>query len=150
MNLNESEKMICYSLICSEKHAFESWFSNNEAFKKIKKQNLLSCPVCGILSVEKAIMAPNVFAKRNNASEEKKLPNLSPSDTEKGIAKLKHHIQKNSEDVGNNFAVVARQMHAGETPERSIHGKASVKEAKLLNDEGVPIIPLPWFNRKTN
>ena len=49
-----------------------------------------------------------------------------------------------------DFAVVARQMFDGETPERSIHGKTSLSEAKSLSEDGVPIIPIPWFDRKTN
>ena len=28
--------MICYSLICSEKHNFQSWFANAEAYDKLK------------------------------------------------------------------------------------------------------------------
>ncbi len=141
--------MICYSLICSEKHTFESWFANAEAYDKLKKQNLLSCSVCGNPKVEKAIMAPAVSATKNKALK-KDQPNLTPSDSEKAINELKAHIKNNSEDVGNNFAVIARKMHEGKTPERSIHGKTSLNEAKSLTEDGVPIIPIPWFDRKTN
>ncbi len=141
--------MICYSLICSEKHTFESWFANAKAYDKLKKRNLLTCSVCGNPKVEKAVMAPAVSATKNKGLKEDQ-PNLTPSDSEKAITQLKAHIKNNSEDVGNNFAVIARKMHEGKTPERSIHGKTSLNEAKSLTEDGVPIIPIPWFDRKTN
>ena len=141
--------MICYSLICSEKHTFESWFANAEAYEKLKKQNLLTCSVCGNSEVEKAIMAPAVSATKEEELKTEK-PNLSLSDSEKAINKLKDHIKRNSEDVGSNFAMIARKMHEGKTPERSIHGKTSLDEAKSLTEDGVPIIPIPWLDRKTN
>ena len=141
--------MICYSLICSKNHTFESWFANTAAYEKLKQQNLLSCSVCGNQDVKKAIMAPNVSPKTNNPSKQAE-PKRSSSEAEKALTELKNHIKNNSEDVGNNFAVVARKMHEGETPERSIHGKTSLSEAKSLSEDGVPIIPLPWFDRKTN
>ena len=141
--------MICYSLICSKNHTFESWFANTAAYEKLKQQNLLSCSVCGNQDVKKAIMAPNVSPRTNNPSKQE-VPKLSSSEAEKALTELKNHIKNNSEDVGNNFAVVARKMHEGETPERSIHGKTSLSEAKSLSEDGVPIIPLPWFDRKTN
>ena len=141
--------MICYSLICSKNHTFESWFANTAAYEKLKQQNLLSCSVCGNQDVKKAIMAPNVSPKTNNPSKQEE-PKLSSLEPEKALTELKNHIKNNSEDVGNNFAVVARKMHEGETPERSIHGKTSLSEAKSLSEDGVPIIPLPWFDRKTN
>ena len=142
--------MICYSLICSESHAFESWFANAEAYSKLKSQGFLSCTICGSLNVEKALMAPTVLAKNNKSSKNKGLKKLAPSPAAKAMAELKTHIEKNSEDVGNNFAVIAREMHDGNTPERNIRGKASLSEAKSLSEDGVPIVPLPWFGDKTN
>ena len=141
--------MICYSLICSENHTFESWFANTQAYEKLKKQNLLSCSICGTLKVEKAIMAPNVSAKSNSDLDQEK-QKLKPLDSQNAISELKNHIKNNSEDVGNNFALIARKMHDGETPERNIHGKTSLSEARSLSEDGVPIIPIPWFDRKTN
>ena len=141
--------MICYSLICSENHTFESWFANTQAYEKLKKQNLLSCSICGTLKVEKAIMAPNVSAKSNSDLDQEK-QKLKPLDSQNAISELKNHIKNNSEDVGNNFALIARKMHDGEPPERNIHGKTSLSEARSLSEDGVPIIPIPWFDRKTN
>ena len=142
--------MICYSLICSENHRFESWFASAEAYNNLKKAGHLSCSVCGSENVEKAVMAPNVsMASKKRAAKEQPLTG-SKSPTEKAIKELKKHIEKNSENVGNNFAMIARQIHQGEEPERNIHGSTSFSEAKELSEEGIPVIPLPWLDRKTN
>ena len=142
--------MICYSLICSKKHTFDSWFANAEAYDNLAKSGHLSCPVCGSNRIEKAIMAPNVSIKsKKEISESQPLTEVT-TPAEKAIKDLKNHIEENSEDVGNNFAVIARQIHLGEAPERNIHGKTSFKEAKSLTEDGIPVIPLPWLARKTN
>ena len=46
--------------------------------------------------------------------------------------------------MGDDFAKQSREMHYGERDEAPIHGKASLKEAKALVDEGVPLAPLPF------
>ena len=54
------------------------------------------------------------------------------------------------EYVGDNFEKEARAIHFGDSPERSIYGKTTLKEAKSLYEDGIPITPLPWVDRKTN
>lgn len=48
-----------------------------------------------------------------------------------------------TEDVGPDFAEVARQMHYGETEERNIRGQTTPAEAVALLEEGIPVMPLP-------
>ena len=57
--------------------------------------------------------------------------------------KMARHVMANTEDVGSHFAEVARQMHYGETDERSIRGQTSRKEAVALLEEGISVMPLP-------
>ena len=52
--------MIKYSLICSEKHEFEVWFSNSSDYDVQKSKLLISCPYCSSTKIEKGIMAPNI------------------------------------------------------------------------------------------
>jgi hypothetical protein len=141
--------MICYSLKCSHDHIFDSWFANVAAYEKLKTARLLACSICGDLNVQKAIMSPSVSMKDNSSQNESPL-GKSGSSAEQVLTELKQHVEKNSENVGNNFAKEARAIHNGDAPERSIHGKTNLKEAKLLTEEGIPIIPLPWSERKTN
>ena len=67
------------------------------------------------------------------------------------IQKLKKHVEKNSDYVGDRFANEARAMHDGEKPQRAIHGEANAEEARKLIEDGVPALPLPFIPRqKTN
>ena len=57
--------------------------------------------------------------------------------------KMVRQVMANTEDVGSHFAEVARQMHYGETDERSIRGQTSPEEAVALLEEGISVMPLP-------
>ena len=50
-----------------------------------------------------------------------------------------------------NFAAEARKIHAGDAPERAIHGEAKPDEARAMIEEGLPVAPLPFLPaRKMN
>ena len=67
------------------------------------------------------------------------------------IKKLRDHVEKNSDYVGQDFAREARAMHEGDTPHRPIYGEVATDEAKKLVEDGVPALPLPFIPRqKTN
>ncbi|WP_054302258.1 DUF1178 family protein [Gemmobacter sp. LW-1] len=142
--------MIRYSLHCAEGHDFESWFASATAFDDLKARGLVSCALCGGNRVEKALMAPAVAAK---AAEPAARPNLKApaSEIETALAALRREVEANSEYVGMNFVSEARRMHAGDSPERAIHGEARPDEARKLIEEGVPVAPLPFLPvRKAN
>lgn len=140
--------MIRYALKCAEGHGFDSWFESADAFDKLSARGLVTCPHCGATKVEKAIMAPRV----STASEAADAPALAPETPgENAIAKMRAHVEANSEYVGQDFARAARDMHDGLEPERSIHGEAKLEEAKALIEDGVPVAPLPFTpTRKVN
>ena len=148
--------MIKYALDCENKHKFESWVQSAEAFDKLVRSGLLCCSVCGVNKVSKAIMTPNIGIKNNSKSNLPKtnneLPLSTPSTkTEKAIKQFRKHIEKNSENVGPNFASEARKMHIGDVPERSIYGESTIKEAKELIDDEISVVPLPFIpSKKTN
>lgn len=90
------------------------------------------------------MMAPSVASGRADLKS-------TQSEAEAEIAKLRDHLDTNSDDVGASFADEARKMHDGDTPERAIHGTAKLEEAKKLIEDGVPVAPLPFIpKRKTN
>ena len=68
---------------------------------------------------------------------------ISPQELQAGWLKMARHVMANTEDVGGHFAEVARQMHYGETEERSIRGQTSPQEAMALLEEGISVLPLP-------
>ena len=152
--------MIRYTLKCDQDHVFESWFASAEAYEKLRAAGMVSCTHCGSPRVEKALMAPAVRpARKAGAAPEAAeatppgAPHLSaPAGAlEEAIAAMRRAVEENSDYVGEDFAREARAMHAGEAPERAIHGEARPEEARALIEEGVPVTPLPFpSRRKTN
>lgn len=60
------------------------------------------------------------------------------------LAVLQAEALKNSRWVGDDFVQQSRAMHYGERESETIHGQATLREAKELLDEGVTIAPLPF------
>lgn len=135
--------MIRYDLKCSKGHRFESWFGSSADYDKLMASKMVSCVVCGDAEVEKAIMAPRV------AKGERPL-SAPASPAEQAVKELRKKIEDNADNVGTNFAAEARAIHEGDAPERPIYGEAKIEEAKSLIDDGIPVAPLPWGNKKTN
>ena len=143
--------MIRYNLKCDAGHGFDSWFKGAEAFLSLLAAGQVVCPVCGSAAVEKELMAPAVRPARKAAASAR--PDLSApvSDLEEKIAALRRQVEENSEYVGMNFAAEARKIHAGDAPERAIHGEAKPDEARAMIEEGLPVAPLPFLPaRKVN
>lgn len=140
--------MIKYALKCTDGHSFESWFQNGDAFDRLVELGQLTCAICGSPKVEKAIMAPRVGAKSNSLPENPLSKPATPA--EQKLQELRREFEANSEDVGDKFVQEVRDMHYGDTPQRSVHGQARIADAKELWDEGIPVAPLPWTTEKPN
>jgi hypothetical protein len=147
--------MIKYTLVCEQRHEFESWFASSGAYDKQEKRGLVSCPACGSGKVEKAIMAPRLSGTRKGkkraaaaetpAAAPAPVAMLSPQEQElrSKLKELRDHITSNADYVGKKFPEEARKMHYGEIEHRSIYGEASPDEAKELAEEGIEFHPLP-------
>ena len=140
--------MIKYTLQCKNLHQFESWFRTSDDYEKLNNEKMLSCEICGSKSISKSLMSPSVSSKEKKRAKE--TLDTVPSKEQKLIKQLKKEVEKNCEYVGDNFEKEARAIHFGDSPERSIYGKTTIKEAKSLYEDGIPVTPLPWFDRKTN
>jgi hypothetical protein len=144
--------MIKYALGCAEGHRFDSWFPDSDAFEKQRKRGLVACPDCGDIRVEKAVMAPAVVGGERGAAE---TPAEVPTDDRRRhardmIVRLRREIEANTDDVGARFPEVARAIHQGDEPERAIRGRASLKEAKALIEDGVGVMPMPTLADELN
>ena len=141
--------MIVFDLICAQDHVFEAWFGSSEDYESQKASGLLECPMCGDANIRKAVMAPSVGRKGNQASETKTSPPKdqmatgSMKDMMAIMTKLQQHVESNFENVGRDFPEEARKIHYGEAEERGIYGEASSEEAEALLDEGVDVFPMP-------
>ena len=140
--------MIKYTLQCENHHQFDSWFASSDAFDKLKSSNLLACEVCGSNAISKSLMAPSVKPKTGKMVKEP-FPQLKLKE-DSLIKELRRSVEKNCDYVGDKFAEEARAIHDGNSPERSIYGNATLKQAKSLSEDGIPIAPLPWYDIKSN
>ncbi len=157
--------MIVFDLICKQGgHQFEGWFGTSGEFDEQKQGDLITCPICGSIAVEKAVMAPNLGAKGNQSSGAELAskdvdPVNAPMETKAvsngvehiaeykemigEIAKAQEKLLEQSEWVGQDFPEQARAIHYGEAEEKQIHGIATPEEAIELEEEGVEVSPLP-------
>jgi len=159
--------MIKYALICEADHEFESWFPDSASYDKQVKRGHVTCPVCDSAKISKAIMAPNVARKDKDRvvnADNDDTPSVPAATAPQNIALLDEQQQQlrgmirelhekivaNTDDVGENFPEEARKMHEGETPARSIRGKASFEEARELLEDGIPVLPIPDLPEERN
>lgn len=135
--------MIKYRLICAKEHEFDGWFSDMAAYDRQHAEGLLVCPQCNSKKVAKAIMAPAVPKKGNQADAPHEAAHMREM-----MEKLSSHVEENFDYVGGGFAEEARKIHYGEAAERDIYGETSLEEARDLLEEGVPVAPLPGPSQK--
>jgi hypothetical protein len=151
--------MIRYSLKCEKRHEFEAWFASSAAFERQAKRGQISCPRCGTVKVDKALMAPSILKspkrKRVEKSPEPAAAQPAPpaqpdthrlaahGELAKVMRKLRTEIESKSEYVGPRFPEEARKIHYEEVPARGIYGEATSEEAQALSEEGIEFFPLP-------
>ncbi len=141
--------MIKYQLKCKScKNIFDSWFASSKEFEKLKKMKLINCSECNSINVDKSIMSPRVSSK---LSLDKKKTFLKANKVKLKIKEFQNYVKKNFEYVGENFTYKARSIHYGDKKtKKGIFGKASQKEIKELNDEGIETAQIPWIDDKEN
>jgi hypothetical protein len=160
-------------LKCAHQHVFEGWFASEDDFQSQLTRDLVQCPMCGDAAISKQLSAPrlNLGATPRLSPAVASAPAAPDADVSGGAKpssrelvpdgarsapsaqalqaiqadwlKMARHVMANTEDVGSHFAEVARQMHYGETEERSIRGQTSRQEAVELLEEGISVMPLP-------
>ena len=137
--------MILFDLQCEKGHKFECWFASSANYVEQLKNKEIICPYCNSTKIQKSLMAPNINTKNSQKSNKQK---LAQNILENQIKKFKKYIEKNTDNVGKNFAEEARKIYYGETQSRPIRGESTEKEAQELIEEGVPFSQLPWHSRE--
>ena len=141
--------MIKYNLKCSNKHEFESWFSNSSEYEKLRKKRLLDCIYCDSTDIEKSIMAPRVIGTK--ISDTKKMfPKSEFAKIKKDLIKIRKFVEKNFEFVGERFSHEARKIFYDNKENKNIYGIASPDEQKELQEEGIELTTIPWIEDKEN
>jgi hypothetical protein len=143
--------MIVFDLACDAGHRFEGWFASSNDFAGQQARGLVACPECGSAEVTKAPMAPAVPRKGNQVAETRPQQAMVsaplPPEAVEVLAKLaalQKEALKQSRWVGKDFAEQSREMHYGERDVETIHGQATLEEARDLLEEGIAVMPLPF------
>ncbi|GAB2718732.1 DUF1178 family protein [Comamonas sediminis] len=160
--------MKVFNLRCPLGHVFEGWFASDAALEQQQSQGWLSCPMCNSREIVKGLSAPHLARKSNSipaavpatpassaaaAAQSGSAPSSAPpsqashplSDAQRlqqAWLELSRQVIANTDDVGSDFADLARQMHEGEVDVRPIRGTATPQEQRALADEGIDVLPL--------
>ena len=141
--------MILFDLQCEKNHKFECWFATSANYEEQLKNKMIVCPYCNSTKIQKSLMAPNINTKSTYKNSKKNNQNkLAQNNLVNQIKKFRKYIEKNTDNVGKNFAEEARKIYYGETKSRPIRGESTEKEAQELAEEGIPISQLPWQSKE--
>ena len=138
--------MIKYNLICNNNHEFESWFSDSEEFNKLNKKKLLECIYCSSNKIKKTIMAPMVSGTKIS-EESYNILDRKLLKEKKELLKLREHIEKNFEFVGDKLSEKIRDIYYDKNIKKSIYGTATPEERKELAEEGIDLLSIPWISK---
>ncbi|MDC3104421.1 DUF1178 family protein [Candidatus Pelagibacter bacterium] len=138
--------MIKYNLKCENDHEFESWFSNSNEFDKLKKKKLLECIFCSSKKIEKSIMAPMISGSKLKEEDEALFDNKSLKQRN-NLLKLREHVEKNFEFVGDKFSKKVREVFYDRKSKKSIYGTTTPEEREELAEEGIDLLSIPWVNK---
>ena len=138
--------MIKYNLKCENGHEFESWFSNSNEFEKLNKKNLLECIFCSSNKIEKSIMAPMISGSKSKGKGEELLDKEFLKQRN-NLLKLRKHVEKNFEFVGDKFSEKVREVYYDRKTKKSIYGTTTPEEREELAEEGIDLLSIPWVNK---
>tara|TARA_B100001093_G_C26504617_1_gene874809 strand:+ start:157 stop:579 length:423 start_codon:yes stop_codon:yes gene_type:complete len=138
--------MIKYNLECDNNHEFESWFSDSKEFNKLNKKKLLECIYCSSNKIQKSIMSPMVSGTKQN-KDKASLLNQKLLNKKNELIKLREHIEKNFDFVGDKFSEKVREVYYDKETKKSIYGTATPEERKELEEEGIDLLSIPWVSK---
>ena len=138
--------MIKYNLKCDNDHEFESWFSDSNEFNKLNKKKLLECIYCSSNKIQKSIMSPMVSGIKLN-EDKMSLVDQKLLNEKNQLIKLRKHIEKNFEFVGDKFSEKVRDVYYDKETKKSIYGTTTLEEKKELEEEGIDLLSIPWVSK---
>tara|TARA_Y100001936_G_C15486844_1_gene366323 strand:- start:66 stop:488 length:423 start_codon:yes stop_codon:yes gene_type:complete len=140
--------MIKYNLKCGNKHEFESWFSNSKEFEKLKSKKLIECIYCKTKKVDKSIMSPQILSNEEKSKQKEHSENIKK--VKKELIKIRKFVEKNFENVGDNFSREVRNVYYDKRKNKNIYGHATPEETQELKEEGIEVTGIPWVNNEEN
>ena len=138
--------MIKYNLKCDNNHEFESWFSDSNEFNKLNKKKLLECIYCSSNKIQKSIMSPMVSGTKLKKDKINLLDQKLLNEKNQ-LIKLRKHIEKNFEFVGDKFSEKVRDVYYDKETKKRIYGTTTPEEKKELEEEGIDLLSIPWVSK---
>lgn len=132
--------MIIFDLKCANGHKFDGWFKDRQAFDEQNSRKFVACPICNSCRVDIVPSSLTIVGKDSRAAVK---PEGKDNISLKSLQALHQYINKNFEDVGNQFAEVALKMHFGEEEKRNIKGTTTPQEDDTLREEGIQFVKIP-------
>ena len=130
--------MLSIDFQCKNKHRFEGYFKDYEAFDNQLVRKLIRCPLCDTDEVKRIYTGCSIQAKKSiKNTVEKEYPTIFEA-----VREINKYVKENYENVGHNFADTARGMHYGVEEKRNIYGDTTVQEMEELSEEGIDVLPL--------
>jgi hypothetical protein len=130
--------MISIDFECSNRHRFEGHFSDHDAYTQQLERKMIACPICETTDVKRIYTGCSIHARTSELSRIEKL-NPTIFDAMKALNK---YVRENFENVGRDFADIARAIHYGIEKERNIYGESTLEEIEELRKEDINILPL--------
>ena len=138
--------MIKYNLKCNNDHEFESWFSDSNEFEKLNKKKLLECIYCSSKNIKKLIMSPMISGGKPKDEYIDFYDKVQLKEKHK-LLKLREHIEKNFEFVGDKFSQKVREVYYDKNSKKGIYGTTTPEERNELEEEGINLLSIPWVNK---
>lgn len=138
--------MINIDFECGNGHRFEGCFSDYRSFVSQHDSKMIMCPLCDTHNIRRVYSGCSIHARGQSGagSSEKQVPFF---ELMRGINTF---VRNNFDDEGTDFADTVRRMHYGITEGRNVYGRSSIEELKELSEEGIPVMPLPDFDKFSN
>ena len=147
--------MIVFDLICECGFIFEGWFQDYADFVRQQESGLISCPDCERTTVRK-ILSPIAVHRKDRSRESSIMKSQEKiehtQDLESAVhllRQLQNYVERNFEDVGSELAEKSLKIHFGLEEPKNIRGVVSDDEEKMLNQEGIKLLKIPMFQKKT-
>ena len=142
--------MIKYKLVCNDcEVTFDSWFGSSKEYEKLKKKKFLVCHNCNSQKIEKTLMSPQLIGSKKKSKDSTDIAKYD--NIKKTIKDYQKFIKHNFKYVGENFSNEARSIHYDKKDQsKGIYGKATIKEVKELEEEGIETEMVPWVDNQEN
>ena len=135
--------MVVYDLACPLEHRFEGWFESAASYETQRERGHLSCPLCNSKEITRLPSAPYLRgAGEHSAAEGEQQPMMMVAG--ELVSALRRQVIQQvlalTEDVGEDFSDVVRDMHYGESESRNVRGVATPEALEELHEEGIDVL----------